>query len=114
MPQEIRGPGDYCWRSSSRDGRAIWGAAKTIDYEWRWYRVPQYFFYEAEDLKKAPFDGLVSAVEKKGNTTAVTLTSETGEKIILEVDSDPSRLRPRMNCSSATPSGSRTAGRWAR
>lgn len=67
---------------------AVWGAAKTIDYEWRWYRVPQYFFYKAEDLKKAPFDGLVSAIDKKGDVTAVTLTSESGEKVILEVDSD--------------------------
>ena len=67
---------------------AIWGAAKTIDYEWRWYRVPQYFFYEAEDLKKAPFDGIVSAIEKKNATTSVTLTSESGEKAVLEIDSD--------------------------
>lgn len=67
---------------------AIWGAIKKIDYEWRWYRVPQYFFYKAEDLKKAPFDGLVSTVDKKGDVTVVTLTSETGENAVLEVDSD--------------------------
>ena len=66
---------------------AIWGAVQKIDYEWRWYRVPQYFFYKAEDLHKAPFDGQVSAIDGKGGMTAVTLTSAAGEKAVLEVDS---------------------------
>ena len=66
---------------------AIWGAVQKIDYEWRWYRVPQYFFYKAEELHKAPFDGQVSAIDGKGGVTAVTLTSAAGEKAVLEVDS---------------------------
>lgn len=67
---------------------AVWGAVKKIDYEWRWYRVPQYFFYQAEDLKKAPFDGTVETVDTKGDVTVVTLVSESGEKAVFEVDSD--------------------------
>jgi polar amino acid transport system permease protein len=66
---------------------ATWGAVAKIDYEWRWYRVPQYFFYEAEELQKAPFDGQVAAVDSKGAVTAVTITSAAGEKAVLEVDS---------------------------
>lgn len=66
---------------------ATWGAVAKIDYEWRWYRVPQYFFYQAEDLQKAPFDGRVSALDAKGDVTAVSLTGFNGEKAELEVDS---------------------------
>ncbi|WP_281648015.1 amino acid ABC transporter permease [Parendozoicomonas sp. Alg238-R29] len=32
-------------------------AAQTIEYSWRWERLPQYFVYEAEDHLSAPFDG---------------------------------------------------------
>lgn len=65
---------------------ATWGAVAKIDYEWRWYRVPQYFFYQAEDLQKAPFDGRVSALEAKGDLTAVSLKGFNDEKAVLEVD----------------------------
>lgn len=64
---------------------AVGGAVKQIDYEWRWYRVPQYFFYEAEELKKAPYDSLVAAVDKKGDVAQVTLSSESGEKTVFQV-----------------------------
>ena len=66
---------------------ATWGAVAKIDYEWRWYRVPQYFFYQAEDLQKAPFDGRVTALAVKGDVTVVSLTGFNGEKAELEVDS---------------------------
>lgn len=65
---------------------ATWGAVAKIDYEWRWYRVPQYFFYQAEDLQKAPFDGRVSALDAKGDVTAVSLKGFNDEKAVLEVN----------------------------
>lgn len=58
---------------------AIWGSVQRIDYQWRWNRVPQYFFYHAEDVHKSPFDGRVTSLERKGKNTVVVLTSETGE-----------------------------------
>ena len=67
---------------------AIWGAAKTIDYEWRWYRVPQYFMYKAEDPIKIPFDGVVEAISAAGNDAQVTLLSESGEKQQVTVDNE--------------------------
>lgn len=65
----------------------IWGSVSRIDYEWRWYRVPQYFLYKAEDPIKIPFDGTVGTIAEKGNSTIVTLVSESGEKIDVVVDS---------------------------
>jgi len=63
----------------------IWGAVKKIDYQWRWYRVPQYFMYLAETPQKIPFDGIVDNIDTKGKKTTVTLVSETGEKVEREI-----------------------------
>lgn len=66
----------------------IGGAVKKIDYKWRWYRVPQYFFYHAEDAQKIPFDGTVSKIAKSGETASVTLLSESSETVKVEVDAE--------------------------
>ncbi len=63
-----------------------WGSVRQIDYQWRWYRVPQYFFYLAEDAQKIPFDGTVSKIEKAGETATVTLISESSEVVTVEVE----------------------------
>jgi polar amino acid transport system permease protein len=63
-----------------------WGAVKKIDYHWRWYRVPQYFLYHAEEAQKIPFDGTVSKIESDGKTAVVTLTSESDKVELVEVD----------------------------
>ncbi|MGB3223440.1 MAG: amino acid ABC transporter permease [Desulforhopalus sp.] len=65
-----------------------WGAIKKIDYKWRWYRVPQYFLYIAEDAQKIPFDGTVRSIETKGKNSKVILVSETSEVVDLEVAAD--------------------------
>ncbi len=66
----------------------IYGSVARIDYEWRWYRIPQYFFYKAEDPLKIPFDGRVEQIAGKGSKAAITLVSETGEKMVVEVDAE--------------------------
>lgn len=63
----------------------IWGAVQKIDYHWRWYRVPQYFFYHAEEAKKIPFDGTVKSIIKKGDNSTVTLLSENSEEEVVTV-----------------------------
>ncbi len=65
-----------------------WGSVRQIDYQWRWYRVPQYFFYLAEDAQKIPFDGTVSKIEKAGKTATVTLISESSEVVTVEVETE--------------------------
>ncbi|MGB3211163.1 MAG: ABC transporter permease subunit [Desulforhopalus sp.] len=65
-----------------------WGAVRKIDYKWRWYRVPQYFLYLAEDAQKIPFDGTVKAIVTGKEKTKVTLVSESSEKVVKSISSD--------------------------
>ncbi len=65
-----------------------WGAVQKIDYQWRWYRVPQYFLYLAEDAQKIPFDGIVESIKDSGENTEVLLVSETSEKVTVSITSD--------------------------
>ena len=67
---------------------AIYGSVKKIDYEWRWYRVPQYFLYKGEDSHKIPFDGVVTQIAQSGDSSTVTLTSEGGEVETVIVDTE--------------------------
>ncbi|TKB09881.1 amino acid ABC transporter permease [Desulforhopalus sp. IMCC35007] len=69
-----------------------WGAVQKIDYQWRWYRVPQYFLYHAEDPQKIPFDGVVDTVKTSGKTTKVSLISENEEKLTLTIATDTLRV----------------------
>ncbi len=71
---------------------AIWGSVKRIDYQWRWYRVPQYFLYEAEEPIKIPFDGVVEGIAVSGGDALVTLVSEDGEKKQVSVDNETIRV----------------------
>ena len=67
----------------------IWGSVKKIDYEWRWFRIPQYFVYLSEDAHKIPFDGVVQSIKVTGDNTEVTLAPEDGgETIVVSVGSD--------------------------
>ncbi len=65
-----------------------WGAVRKIDYKWRWYRVPQYFMYLAEDAQKSPFDGEVTVVVKGDKNTKVTVLSESSESKTIQVTTD--------------------------
>ena len=65
---------------------AIYGAVAKIDYEWRWYRIPQYFLYKAEEAKKIPFDGVVESITKENGKSNIHVTAATGEKFAVLVD----------------------------
>ena len=66
----------------------IWGSVKRIDYEWRWYRVPQYFLYKAEDVIKTPFDGVVKEISTSGRDAVVSLESLDGDEQQVTVDAE--------------------------
>ncbi len=66
----------------------IYGSVSRIDYEWRWYRVPQYFLYKAEEVIKTPFDGVVKNVSVSGSEAVVDLVSLDGEQQQLIVDGE--------------------------
>jgi polar amino acid transport system permease protein len=67
---------------------SIWGAVQKIDYEWRWYRVPQYFMYLSDDAQKIPFDGKVGTIRAAGKNVEITVISETLEEVVLTVTAD--------------------------
>lgn len=60
----------------------LYGATKYVDYTWRWYRVPQYFFYQEEVTIRTELDGEVTAVEQdtKGSEVTVAALDGTVEK----------------------------------
>jgi len=64
----------------------IYGSVKRIDYEWRWYRVPQYFLYKAEDPIKISDDGIVEEITSAGGTATITVNLVDGSRQVLEVD----------------------------
>lgn len=66
----------------------IYGSVQRIDYEWRWYRVPQYFLYKAEDPVKVSFDGIVKNIEVKGTNSIITVDSLDGTAEQLTVASE--------------------------
>jgi polar amino acid transport system permease protein len=66
----------------------IWGSVKRIDYEWRWYRVPQYFLYKGEDVIKTPFDGVVKEISTSGRDAVVSLESLDGDEQQVTVDAE--------------------------
>jgi polar amino acid transport system permease protein len=70
----------------------IYGSVKRIDYEWRWYRVPQYFLYKAEDPIKISDDGIVEKITPAGDTAKVTVNLVDGSRQVLEVDADTIRV----------------------
>ncbi|WP_084540638.1 amino acid ABC transporter permease [Desulfofustis glycolicus] len=70
----------------------IYGSVKRIDYEWRWYRVPQYFLYKAEDPIKVPDDGTVEEVATAGGTAKITVNLVDGNRQVFEVDATTVRV----------------------
>ncbi len=64
-----------------------YGAVSKIDYVWRWNRVPQYFVYQAEEVHKIPFDGIVKTLTPKNKKiTAVELVSDSRETVTIKVE----------------------------
>ncbi|MBF0390494.1 MAG: ABC transporter permease subunit [Desulfamplus sp.] len=51
-----------------------------IDYTWRWFRVPQYFFYNEEVLIKTDSGGVVDSIKSSDGKTTIHITEDGGEK----------------------------------
>ena len=57
-------------------GLGIYKASQSIDYTWRWERIPQYIVYQARDELRAEYDGTIelrASTEPGESTTAVQL-----------------------------------------
>ncbi len=66
---------------------SLYIATKQIDYMWRWYRVPQYFFLEKTFETATTLEGEVQSVTPEGTKTTVVVAGE-GEVETLVVDSE--------------------------
>ena len=51
----------------------LYVATKSVDYVWRWYQVPDYFFYEEDVETVSEIEGYISGIETKGKTTLITV-----------------------------------------
>ncbi|PID73421.1 MAG: ABC transporter permease [Desulfobacterales bacterium] len=59
---------------------ALYYATNQIDYVWRWYRVPQYFYFHDKVEIRAEIDGDVISIQSEGTATAITVRGYEGEK----------------------------------
>ena len=48
-------------------------ATLKVDYVWRWYRVPQYFFFKDNIEIRAEIEGEVAAISARGGESIVTI-----------------------------------------
>jgi polar amino acid transport system permease protein len=64
-------------------GSVVYGllfATQKVDYVWRWYRIPQYFFYREQIEVRADIEGEVASLTPKGDGVDVTVRGRTGEE----------------------------------
>jgi len=59
---------------------AVYYATVTVDYQWRWYKVPIYFAYKETVTIHADTNGEVKEIKAKGNKVELTITDELGDK----------------------------------
>ncbi len=63
-----------------------------IDYTWRWFRVPQYFFYNAEIEVRSEMDGSVESIQEQGEDAVVTVVDSDGKSLAYTVDEERVRI----------------------
>lgn len=63
-----------------------------IDYTWRWFRIPQYFFFNEEVAVKTDFGGTVESIKTADGNSIVQINGDDGEKHQLTIPSDDVRV----------------------
>jgi polar amino acid transport system permease protein len=56
----------------------LYYSTKQIDYVWRWYRVPQYFFFEDTIDVRAEMQGTVASISPADGGKSVTVKNDSG------------------------------------
>lgn len=54
----------------------FWYASSSVEYIWRWNRVPQYFWINEKVDVKAEISGTIASIKKVAGGTSVTIASE--------------------------------------
>lgn len=67
---------------------ALYYATMQIDYEWRWYRVPQYFAYQDTIETNASIEGDVTSIVTSGGTATVLIQGIGEEEKIAAPEKD--------------------------
>ncbi len=72
----------------------LWVATKRVNYEWRWERVPQYFFYQHEEAQTAPVAGAVVKISPDGAYSRVAIAPESGgQPVAVTVATDTLKIK---------------------
>ncbi len=64
----------------------IWGvylASISVDYTWRWNRVPQYFYYTEKIELTSSVQGEIETITQKGKSLRVVLKADDGSEEVL-------------------------------
>ncbi|UCG12956.1 MAG: ABC transporter permease subunit [Deltaproteobacteria bacterium] len=69
----------------------IYVATQRVEYVWRWYRVPQYFYYKDTIETRAEIEGEVASLVAKGDQVEVTVRGD-GEEEVYLVPADSLRV----------------------
>jgi polar amino acid transport system permease protein len=54
----------------------LYYATQKVDYVWRWYRIPQYFYYQERVEIKAQIQGEVDGIATKGDQAVVHVSGD--------------------------------------
>ncbi len=72
----------------------IWLATKQVNYEWRWERIPQYFFYQHEEVQAAPVAGTVQKISPEGTYSQVEIAPQGGgQPVAVRVETDTLKVK---------------------
>lgn len=72
----------------------IWLATKQVNYEWRWERIPQYFFYQHEEVQAAPVAGTVQKISPEGAYSQVEIAPQGGgQPVAVRVETDTLKVK---------------------
>jgi polar amino acid transport system permease protein len=58
----------------------IYFATQKVEYVWRWYRIPQYFYYKNTVETKADIEGKVTSLIRRGDQVEVTVRGQDEEE----------------------------------
>jgi polar amino acid transport system permease protein len=59
----------------------LYYSTKTVEYTWRWNRVPQYFIYDEKVNIRAEMEGTIASVDPAGEDVRVTVRGDDGEEV---------------------------------
>ncbi|SDL15292.1 polar amino acid transport system permease protein [Maridesulfovibrio ferrireducens] len=66
----------------------LYWTTQQVDYVWRWERIPNYFYYEADLDITTGIEGQISSIKKTGQNSLVLVRGEDNESFQYEVPSD--------------------------